>query len=236
MHKKITTLWLAGALAVGGVLGYAGASYQYSTQLDKAKAVFPSLPTMTIVSGSITSVSGNTITLQTQPSANPFENLPVVRRVTVTSATKIIKSAPKDPIAFQREMDAFLKASQKTTATSGAPAPIAAALSVPPRPTTETELKVSDLKAGDIISVDAGKDVKTQASFDAVTILFSGSASLAAPSGISPGVSASVNNPPPALPAGVNQGTAPMVNNPPPTRVGGGTAPIVNTPPPATNK
>jgi len=162
--NKNTILVIVGALLVGGAVGYIGAGYQYAAQIDKAKALFPTQTTMMSVSGTIQSIAGNTITMQSS-SLNPFEKVPAVRKITVTSETKILKTEPKDPRVFQKEMDAFQKAVQKVSTSTEA-----TSLPTPPQPVTETPLKLSDLKVGDMITASAAADIKTQASFNAVTI------------------------------------------------------------------
>src|ERR1035437_10270183 len=119
MNKNITLIGMAVALVAGGVAGYYGASYQYSGILTKAKAAFPTQPTMSSVFGTVKSVSGNTVTIQTQPSMNPFENLPAVRTLTVTSTTKMVKNEQKDTAVFQQEMTDFQKAMQKAAPVPG---------------------------------------------------------------------------------------------------------------------
>ena len=202
MNKNYIVIGMVLALVAGMAIGYAGAGSQYSAQLDKAKKAFPSTPTMMSLSGTVKSISGDTIALQTSPSANPFENLPAVREVRVTSATKIIKNVPKDPTAFQKEMADYQAAFQKSM---GAKPAALTNLPIPPQSFNETALQISDLKAGDMIAVDAGKDVKTVTSFDAVKITVSEAAAPAA--------------------AGVPGGVAPIVNTPPPARTDGGAPP-----------
>jgi len=213
MNKNITLIGMAVALVAGGVTGYYAANYQYSGILAKARAAFPSTPTMQSVTGTVQSVSGNLITMKTQ-SFNPFENLPEIRKVTVTSTTKIVKTAPKDPKVLQAEMDAYQKSIQKTIPPkAGTPVPAAASsMATPPTPMIETVLKVSDLKAGDMIMVDAGKDVKTVASFDAVKITVLGSAAVS-PAGALPAGTPTATVPPPA---GISAGVLPA-GTPPPT-------------------
>ncbi|HUX36146.1 MAG TPA: hypothetical protein VMV71_03900, partial [Candidatus Paceibacterota bacterium] len=206
-----TIIGIVLALIVGVAIGYFGAGYEYSAQLNKAKEAFPPIPVMNSVSGTIQSISGNTITLQTPLSGNPFENLPTVRQITVTDSTKLVKSEPVDPKAFQREMAAYQTAvqkAQKAPVSSSSTVPSMANMPTPPQLFTETAISISDLKAGDSITVDAGKDITTSTSFDAVKI------TLGSPAGI--------GMPPP--PTGVNQGTAPMVNTPQ-VRTDGGVPP-----------
>lgn len=215
MNKNYIIGGISLALIAGIVIGYMGGAYQYSAQLDKAKKAFPAVPSMSSVSGTIKSISGNTITLQTPPSANPFEDIPVVREVNVTDKTKIVKSEPIDPKIYQQKMADYNKALQKAApAGTGSATPVAGNLPALPQPFSETILKVSDLKVGDMITVDAGKDIKAAASFDAVKITLG--AGGAVPAGLTP---ADLNRP-----TGAVQGTAPIVTTPQ-VRTDGGVPP-----------
>lgn len=177
------------ALIAGAVIGYLGAGYQYSAQLDKAKKMFPVQPNMSVISGTVKSISGNTITLQTQPSMNPFEDLPTVREVSVTSATKIVKNELKDPKVYQQEMadyQAAFQTAQKAAAAAGGKVPMTSIKwPITPMPSVETAVKISDIKAGDMLMVDAGKDVKMSSSFEAVKITVTGAGAPIVPAGAS---------------------------------------------------
>lgn len=177
MNKSIIAGVTVVALIVGGVVGYLGAGSQYSAQLDKAKKAFPTLPATQTIFGTIKSISGNVITLQTQSAVNPFENIPEVRTVTVTSATKIVKNERKDLNVLQQEMADYqkaLKSTSRTVPVAGSTTPAIANMTIPPMPFTQTEIKLSDLKVGDMVSVDADKDIKTEASFEVVKIVIEG--------------------------------------------------------------
>ncbi|MFA6414910.1 MAG: hypothetical protein WC217_01315 [Candidatus Paceibacterota bacterium] len=217
MERNIIIGGLVTALIVGGALGYAGASYQYGTQLDKARAAFPMQPTMLSVSGTVESVSGSVITLKSPPSSNPFETLPSVRKVTVTEETRVIRSEEKDPKVWQQEMADYQKLMQKDIPGRVSTSTIAASLATPPMPFKEVIISFSDLKAGDLIFVTAAEDIKTATSFEATGIRVTEKASVAAPAGTA-----------------AAQGTAPIVNTQPPPITGTAaaqTAPIVDTPP-----
>jgi len=212
MNKNITLIGMTVALVAGGVAGYYGASYQYSSILTKAKAAFPTQSTMSAVFGTVKSVSGNTVTIQTQPSMNPFENLPAVRTVTVTSTTKIVKNEQKDPQVFQQEMIAYQKAMQKSASTSGTSTPASVGQpATSPMPFVETVVNIADLKVGDMVSVDAGKDVKTAASFDAVKITVNESIGAPGVGGVTPPIGAGA----PLVPLPPAPETTPIVNTPP---------------------
>ncbi len=223
MNKNNITLIVVASLVIGGLIGYGGAAYQYSAQLGKVKALFPSQQATTSIGGTIKSISGNVITIETSKSANPFEDAPTVREVTVTSATSIVKRESKDPKIFQQEMEAYQKVIQKAVtvpvATTSTPPTAVQA----PLPFSETAIAISDLKAGDTITIEASQNIGTAASFEATKIT---RISEAVPAGTAP----VVNTPPPANPAGM----APVVNTPPPANPAG-MAPSVNTvPAPAT--
>ncbi|MFA5842006.1 MAG: hypothetical protein WC835_03560 [Candidatus Paceibacterota bacterium] len=217
MQKNNLALVIA-ALVVGGIIGYAGAGLQYSAQLDKVKKMFPAQPDIRSVSGTIAGISGNTITLKTVASINPFENSPDTREVTVTNGTKIIRSEPKTPEAFREEMSAYQKALKKTFPAPGATTTTAAKMPTSPMPFNEIAIQISDLKAGDMITVESGKDIKTAPDFEAVKITLGGTA--AGGDTKVPGV---------ADIAPSNPGTAPIVNTPP-VRTDGGVPPTATVP------
>lgn len=166
MNKYYVILSVVLALVVGGTAGYYGAGYKYGAQIEKAKKAFPTMPSMQSVYGTVKSVSGNTLTVQTPPSANPFEDLPTVRTVTVTSTTKIEKSEQRDPKIFQEEMTAYQTAMQKIK-----PGQALEDTPIPPMMFVQKSISLSDIKEGDMVSVDAGKDVKTATSFEAVGVV-----------------------------------------------------------------
>ena len=140
-----------------------------SAQIENAKKFFPTVNDMRSLSGTVKKISGNIITLESAPSPNPFEEIPATRQITVTSNTKILKTEPKSAEQFDKEI-AELKKSMSQQSDSQAAAIIA------PTPFIEKELKVTDLKVGDMISVTASENIKTLAKFDAVQITMQGAA------------------------------------------------------------
>ena len=187
---------LAVGLGLGFYIGYKNASLKFTSQIEKIKMLFPSSPDTRSISGTVKSVSGNVVTLETTASPNPFEELPTVRQVTVGSGTKIIKQVTKDPAEFQKEVTAWQKSSTD---------PKSGTITTLPLPFAETELKVSQLKSGDRVSVEASNNIKTQVSFEAtkITVLgqggFPGSGAGPGPGGLPsvPGSGAPLPTPPP---------------------------------------
>jgi len=125
----ISTIWAALA---GGAIGYLVASNQCSEKVNTAKTALSSRPAMSIVTGEIVARAGNVITIRSQARTQATADIPMMREVTVTGSTILVKSM----------------------------------LKIPPM--------ISDFAVGDVIEVDAGKDVATLSSFDAVKITFLG--------------------------------------------------------------
>lgn len=229
--NQVVIIGMALALVAGGVVGYTVAGLQYSAQLEKAKKFFPVMSEMRSVSGTVTKVSGNVVTISTPPSNNPFEDVPTTRDVVVTAATKVIKNVQKDQKVYQEEMTAYQAALQKAQkaapaagpAAGASPASAAVAFPVPPMPFDEKELKVSDIKTGDMISVEAAQNIKTQTRFEATRITVNqtpagavGPAGAAGPAGVPAAATGAAVSAP---------GSAPIVNTPPPARTNGGFPP-----------
>ncbi|MEK7568905.1 MAG: hypothetical protein AAB497_02230 [Patescibacteria group bacterium] len=172
-----------GAVIVGIIVG-AGASFVYFKQTpagggssyqagwDAARArveqsavggMIPRIPDdVRTISGTVTAVEGNRITVQLQP-MNLFEDPALDDRIAIVIAdTKISKFSKKDPEAFQSEMEAFAKAMQSgKTATQGMP---------PPEPFTRAPADVASIVVGDTLSVTATENIKTMKEFSASEI------------------------------------------------------------------
>ena len=147
-------------LSFGGALMGSGSVAELEAKIEKAKKLFPSMPDMRSVSGTIETIKENSLTIKTPPSMNPFEDLPEKREVIVTSATKIIRLVQKDPKVFQKEMEAIQKPMKP-----GEP------VQPPPTPFIEKAISLKDLKVGDQVSAEAGENIKEKARFDATRIV-----------------------------------------------------------------
>lgn len=114
------------------------------------------------LSGSVTAINGNRITLRTQ-SMNPFEDPSLLdRTVTVATDTKISKLSQKDPKVMQAEMEAFVKTMQSGKSASKP--------TTPPEPFTRTTATVADITVGDILNITAAENIKEAVEFSASEI------------------------------------------------------------------
>lgn len=172
-----------GAVIIGIIIG-AGASFVYFKQApvttgentyqagyDAAKkralesqlgGMFRTPDDIRTLSGSVTDVSGNRVTIHTT-SINPFED-PMLddRTITVTADTKIFKLTQKDPKTFQAEMDAFMKKMQS--------AKIGSSPATPPSPSTKTTADIASITVGATLTVTAVENIKTAKEFSASEI------------------------------------------------------------------
>lgn len=115
------------------------------------------------VSGSVTKVDGNRLTIST-PSANPFADLDLASRIIIVNEeTQIIELKPKDAKVFETEMAAFLK---KVNAPKTATQPML----TPPEPFISTVISVSDIKVGDVISATAEENIRSLKEFSVTEI------------------------------------------------------------------
>ena len=166
MNKQLTFIGIALILGLG--IGYSIGFYKGSfainsklqSQIDKAKQFFPTLDEVRSVSGTVKSINGNVITIEAN-NFNPFEELPTIREVVAAADTKIIKLEEKAPEEFEKEFEDY----QKKTAEQSQEA------LVPPSLFREKEITLTDLKAGNMISAEADKDIKTSARFEAVKVI-----------------------------------------------------------------
>ena len=134
-------------------------------QIDMAKKNLPPLPQqLNTVSGTIKSISGNTISLEASI-FSPFEELPPIRTITVTDKTTVIKLEQKAAATYQKELAEYQKASEPPKGSKTPPVilPI-------PNPYTQLPGSRADLKPGLSISVTAKEDVKTKEAFEAAGI------------------------------------------------------------------
>lgn len=121
------------------------------------------------LSGTVTAVSGNRITIHTQLS-DPFEDPALDDRiVTVATDTKILKFSPKDPKVFQAEMEAFSKTIPSETGLSttsiGQTSNGVPQNTVPPEPFTRDPADVASIVIGNTLDITATENIKNAKEF-----------------------------------------------------------------------
>jgi hypothetical protein len=136
-----------------GVLSLGGSYAEgYKAAREQAYALGVQKLPMTSLTGTIESVSGDTIKIKTNLFVDQrVDGVGPERTIKSDGSTKIVKQSPKDSAAIQKEQEAFiasmkdLKPGDKTV--------------TPPSMFDEKEIKISDLKTGDMITVTGnGKD------------------------------------------------------------------------------
>ncbi len=133
-------------------------------KLEKSGLLRPEPEEIFTISGKISAVAQNKITIKADPTvANPLaEQAPEERTITVSENTKILKQTNKAPDEFAAEFEKYRQSTGNLAPNETPPAP--------PQAFTTEELKLSDLKAGDIISVTSDANIKMTAQFEAKEI------------------------------------------------------------------
>ena len=163
---------------------------EMQAQIEAAKKLFPSISDMRAVSGKVTQVGSNSLTIQTDVVTSPFDDVPSVREIVVGPNTKLTKQISKDPKGFRAEMAAY-----EAKAANIKPGSVNAPL-VPPSSFSEEEIKLSDIKVGDRITASADENIKTAAKFTALAVQV-----MPAAPAVLPPTAAPAPVPSPALPA-----------------------------------
>lgn len=146
-----------------------GGTYQEGFDTARARVlespmgmIFKTPDDIRTISGAVTAISGNQITIHTE-SQNPFDDPALAdRTITLSSDTKITKLSQGAPADFQAEMDAFMKKMQSGKDVGLLPP-------VPPEP-ARTTVEVSGIKVGDTLTVTATENIKIMKEFTASEI------------------------------------------------------------------
>lgn len=135
-----------------------------SQKLEESGLLRPEPNEIFTISGNITQISENQIILKAdQAVVNPLATqAPESRTITVTSQTKIIKQTPKTPEQLSAGDEKFRNEMEKLLPGATPPSP--------PLPYVEEEIKLSDLKTGDRISVTSSVDIKFATVIEAAQI------------------------------------------------------------------
>jgi len=123
--------------------------YDAAHQKLLASGLVPPTPNEALsLTGTVKSIAGGTLTVDVEyRSPDPLDEteIPTTRSVTLAASAKIYEIVPKDQATFAAEMSAFQQDPE--------------AQATPPQPFTRTELQLSDLKAGDSVTIFAETDI-----------------------------------------------------------------------------
>lgn len=122
---------------------------------------FKSPSEITMVSGTITAVKGNLLTIHSQEINNPFDGPSINNRnVTVSSTTKVFEIKNKTPEAYKAEIAEFMKKKY----------PPEVAKNLYPTPYSRNVIEISTLKVGDLVGVISTTNIKNAKDFTAKEI------------------------------------------------------------------
>lgn len=164
MNAKNILVFLA-VLAIGVGIGvfaektmvtsrYRTELVKLQSQIERARGFFAPIPeTLNMVSGVVTDVSGNVVTIETAP-LNPLDDLPRVRRITISGDTNILMLKVKASVVSE-------EAVPEHPATGGRGLPPG----VHPDFYDFVSGSRSDVQRGQLIAVVAGEDIKYKDSF-----------------------------------------------------------------------
>lgn len=141
--------------------GYQSGFMAARTLVEKSSlgAFFTATPSdIRTISGKVTAVQGNRITIHSDSVNNPFDGPAINDRTIIIDAnTKVMQLTGKDAATIQAEIAAFIKAKKTTQAT-----------------TTlgyiKTTVNASSIQVGGSLVVTAGENVKTLSEFTATEI------------------------------------------------------------------
>lgn len=165
---------IAVTFIVGVVLGYLGGLSQgrksavslpsdasAQKKLERIAKIFPVVEDLYSLSGRVRETRGDILVLEGVVSPNPLEDIPAEREVIVTDKTSIARFEPKDQLAFQKELIEYQEKVRRAPSQSPPPAPIAF---------VEKKLRLSDIKPGEQVNVEAQKNIKFETKFEALRI------------------------------------------------------------------
>lgn len=182
MKKFIVAIIITAAIAsvagyaLGYPLGYSrggqAVTDSYAAKIAALSKLFPLPSEIHSLGGRVKSVNATGLAFETVPvTQNPFaESFPAVREVAVTGATKITRTENKSPAVFQAEMAAYQKQVRNNAVPTGIAGTAPPVILPPPEPFGEINIKLSDIKTGDTVTVTADKDILRAASFSATRI------------------------------------------------------------------
>jgi len=123
------------------------------------------------ISGSVEKVDGNKISLKIRALEPLADSKLDTRVITVSDKTKIVKMTQKDQAVFQKEMSDFQKKMQDNMKNASASGSVPGGfIGMPPEMYNKEDVKISNIKQGDMVMVAANEDIKEKAEFEALEI------------------------------------------------------------------
>lgn len=144
-----------------------GGSYAEGYKVAREQAYRSGMAKMTAmsISGTVDSISSDSIKVKTNLFVDErVDGVGQVRTVLINRSTKIEKQIQKDQQAFQKEQNAYMESMKNLDPDTQPP--------TPPQPFDVQELKISDLKQGDMVNVmvEGNEDLMLKDSIQAKTI------------------------------------------------------------------
>lgn len=146
-----------------------GGSYAEGYKAAREQAFQLGVPRIvaTSLSGAVVSVSSNSLVLKTSLFLDKkVDGIGPERTILINGSTKIMKRVQKSTEQYQKEQKEFMDSIKNLDETKPGDAPM------PPQPFTTVEARLSDIKAGDIITVatDGKEDLTLKDGVKAQTI------------------------------------------------------------------
>lgn len=137
-------------------------------RLSETGYAFPVMAEINSVSGEVTEVMSNGLTVKIRPLEPLADPALDMRTISFDANTKVYRTEQKDPVVYQKEVEEYTRKMQQFV---GKPGAAPADMGTPPQPSMQKETKVSDIQKGDMVIVTAGKNIKEVKEFIAVTIV-----------------------------------------------------------------
>lgn len=186
MQQKLITIFLIIVSLCAGI--FIGTKIAYTTAPEKSvdstysagwaaaiKALYgneiaPPLPggmELKNFTGTIQSISGNTLTVKVNSPLLMSTPELVTRTVLVNSNTKISQLSLRDPLQVQKEFDAF---NEKIKKQANLPPTNPGDMPIPPQTQESKAATITDFKESQIIEINAAEDIQNKQEFTATEI------------------------------------------------------------------
>ncbi|MBI3671505.1 hypothetical protein HY249_01785 [Candidatus Azambacteria bacterium] len=136
------------------------------SQKESGAALMPIMGEVRAISGIVKSIADDKIIISADPMGPTRVAGVDLRTILTSSSTKVTLWQNKDRAIFEKELAKFTENIKKIQKSKEPVVP-----ELPPEPFTRTEIKLSEIKEGDRVAVEAGKDIKDSKEFTAVSIM-----------------------------------------------------------------